>query len=38
MMNGVTGVSYTNDAKMVFGGCMDGSLQGFSTKQNLHRP
>lgn len=23
---------------MVFGGCLDGSLQGFSTKHNLHRP
>jgi len=23
---------------MIFGGCLDGSLQGFSTKVNLHRP
>lgn len=37
-MVGITGVSYGNNAKMVFGGCMDGSLQGFSTKHNLHRP
>jgi WD40 repeat protein len=35
---GITGISYTKDGKMVFGGCLDGSLQGFSTKYNMHRP
>jgi hypothetical protein len=38
LMSQVTGVNYTSDGKMVFGGCLDGSLQGFSTKNNLHRP
>ena len=37
-MTQVTGLGYTANAKMVFGGCNDGSLQGFSTKDNLHRP
>jgi WD40 repeat protein len=35
---GITGVCYSRDGKMLFSGCMDGSLQIFSTKQNLHRP
>jgi hypothetical protein len=38
LMTGITGVNYTSDGKMVFGGCLDGSLQGFSTTNNLHRP
>lgn len=37
-MTGITAITYTEDAKMIFGGCLDGSLQGFSTKNNLHRP
>lgn len=35
---GATGICYTNDGNMLFSGCMDGSLQGFSTKHNHHRP
>lgn len=38
LMTGITGITYTEDAAMIFGGCLDGSLQGFSTKHNLHRP
>ena len=37
-MTGITSISYTEDGNMIFGGCLDGSLQGFSTKHNLHRP
>ena len=37
-MTGITGITYTEDGSMIFGGCLDGSLQGFSTKHNLHRP
>jgi hypothetical protein len=37
-MVGITGVNYLYDGKMVVGGCMDGSLQIFSTTQNIHRP
>lgn len=35
---GATGVCYSKDGKMLFSGCLDGSLQIFSTKNNLHRP
>lgn len=38
MMVGITGIEYLKNGNMVFGGCMDGSLQGFSTKNNYHRP
>jgi WD40 repeat protein len=35
---GITGVTYSKDGKFLFSGCMDGSIQVFSTKNNLHRP
>lgn len=35
---GITGVNYTANGKMVVGGCMDGSLQVWSTTRNHHRP
>ena len=35
---GIGGVCYSRDGKMLFSGCLDGSLQLFSTKNNLHRP
>jgi hypothetical protein len=38
MSIGITGIEYLRNGNMVFGGCMDGSLQGFSTKNNYHRP
>ena len=38
LMTGITSITYTEDGNMIFGGCLDGSLQGFSTKHNLHRP
>lgn len=37
-MTGITSITYTEDGNMIFAGCLDGSLQGFSTKHNLHRP
>lgn len=33
-----TCLQYTRDGKYVFVGCIDGSLQGFSTTQDFHRP
>lgn len=38
LMTGITAVNYCGGDNMVVGGCMDGSLQIFSTTQNLHRP
>ena len=35
---GITGINYSRDGKFLLGGCLDGSLQIFSTKHNLHRP
>lgn len=35
---GISGVTYSRDGKWLFSGCLDGSLQIFNTKQNLHRP
>lgn len=35
---GISGVTFSRDGKWLFSGCLDGSLQIFSTKQNLHRP
>ncbi len=37
-MTGVYAIDYLYDGSMVFAGCQDGSLQGFSTKMNFHRP
>ena len=38
LMNGITSITYTEDGNMIFAGGLDGSLQGFSSKYNFHRP
>ncbi len=38
LSTGVTSICYSSDGGMIFGGCLAGSLQCFSTKHNLHRP
>ena len=38
LLSGCTSLGYTEDGSMILGGCLDGSLQGFWTKNNFHRP
>ena len=35
---GIRSICYSRDGKMIYSGCLDGSLQLFSTKHNHHRP
>ena len=38
LSTGITAIAYSENGNMLFAGCQDGSLQGFSTRTNLHRP